>query len=83
MKTIPRVEPAAERALTIEDRLPAGTVTCNGSADLAWVRLLAPRSPEEAAIAMRIAISSRHIWAFRLSLSPAERRRWYASWSSV
>jgi hypothetical protein len=49
---------------------------------LAWVRLLAPRTPEEAAMARRIAGASRHIWAFRLQLTIAERMAWYRAWGS-
>jgi hypothetical protein len=46
----------------------------------AWVRLLAPRSPQEAAMAQRIAVASRHIWAFRLRLTVEERMAWYRAW---
>jgi hypothetical protein len=47
-----------------------------------WVALLAPRTPEEAAMARRIAGASRHIWAFRLQLTIEERMAWYRAWGS-
>jgi hypothetical protein len=47
-------------------------------ADLpAFCVLLAPRTEEEAEMAMRIAMASRHIWAFRLKLTIEERMAWY------
>jgi hypothetical protein len=47
-----------------------------------WVALLVPRSEEEAAMAMRIAMASRHLWAFRLHLTPRERIAWFRSWGT-
>jgi hypothetical protein len=47
-----------------------------------WVALLVPRSEEEAAMATRIAMASRHIWAFRLQLTIEERMHWYRAWGS-
>jgi hypothetical protein len=52
-------------------------------ADLpAFCVLLAPRTEEEAEMAMRIAMASRHIWAFRLHLTPQERIAWCRSWGN-
>jgi hypothetical protein len=58
------------------------TIDAEVEPEPAWVRLLAPRTPEEAAMARRIAGASRHIWAFRLQLTIEERMAWYRAWGS-
>jgi hypothetical protein len=56
--------------------------TIDAEIDPAWLRLLVPRSAEEATAARRIAVASRHIWAFRLALTIEERMHWYRAWGS-
>jgi hypothetical protein len=48
----------------------------------AWVQLLAPKDADEAWVAQRWALLTRHVVALRLGLSPDERRHWDESWSN-
>jgi hypothetical protein len=72
---------ACEGSSPTQQRVPQQPTIADEHA-LAWVRLLAPRTEEEAAMATRIAMASRHIWAFRLHLTPQERIAWFRGWGT-
>jgi hypothetical protein len=59
------------------------TIEAVAESEPPWVRLLTPRSAEEVQRARRIAVASRHIWAFRLAFTVAERMAWYRAWGMV
>jgi hypothetical protein len=45
-----------------------------------WARRLAPKDADEAWVAQRWALLTRHVVALRLGMSPDERRHWDESW---